>query len=134
MGASWRAHAVIGCEVTGKLIQDVSRPGCAHVTLPSSAPFCAQCGKRASVIEKEPIAGYDGDNETIGTFAVVGTTDESRQFVGYAISASDYKESASMRAILDVGAIKTALRSTLEPMGLWAEESFGLWSVLHCSY
>jgi hypothetical protein len=130
MSIDWSAYAVIGCEVTGKLIQKIRSPGCKH-NKPSGSPFCAQCGLPSSVIEEIPIAGYDRDAAKIGTFSVVGTSDDRRQFVGFMVGAGDFDQ-ARMRPLPDFTEIKTALCAVLEPLGLWTEESFGLWSILCC--
>lgn len=135
MSANWSAYAVVGCEVTGKLFQKVIVPGCRHTQLPSSAPFCSQCGNPSNRIEKHPISGYNNDTAKIGTFSVVSSTDSRRQFVGLTIEAEDDdRTSARMQALPDFATIKAALHTVLEPMGLWTEESFGLWAVLRCSY
>jgi hypothetical protein len=36
--------------------------------------------------------------------------------------------------ISDIQAIKEQMQAKLEPLGLWDESKFGLWSILYCSY
>ena len=131
MSASYYARAVIGCEVTGKLYRQVTVPSCAHVNAPTMK-FCGECGKpTAKQTIEEPVTGYDADNDKIDALGVCHTTDKKRSFVGVVVAARDWKDTA-MR--VDFATVQERVRSVLEPRGLWDSTSFGLWSVLYCSY
>lgn len=137
MGVDYYAHAVIGCEVTGKLTKRVTAPGCPHVSLPATAPFCAFCGKPSTKVVEAPIDGYDEEDHAIGNYCVVGTTDGERQFVGLIASSDPDVNGGATRLggdLPDLNTFKLELRLTLEPLGIWDDKSFGLWSLIRCSY
>jgi hypothetical protein len=53
--------------------------------------------------------------------------------LGY--GSSNGEDSAiKFKAIPDIEAIKTTLQELLEPLGLWDEKKFGLYTILYCSY
>ena len=49
--------------------------------------------------------------------------------------SSDYKNDPFLDiSNINIEEVKTKMREKLEPIGLWDEETFGLWSVQYCSY
>ena len=138
MGVDYYASAVIGCEVTGKLHVTVLKPRCSHVNAPG-AKFCAECGVATAPIEvKEPIPGYTDESDQIGELALVHTTDDERTFVGVQSRAESLRRSGfggvTKLPFVEVLGAYHRVKAVLEPLGLWDEASFGLWSVLYCSY
>ncbi len=146
MGADYYAKAVIGCEVTGKLTRIVQRPRCNHVK-PDNAEFCPKCGKSTAPEDvKEPIPGYDPEDDPdrltpalrqLATLTIAWTTDDERAFAGIQATTGSSRGSGDSTAHLPYSQIidaKAKVKATLESLGLWDEASFGLWSVLYCSY
>ncbi len=131
MGADWYARTVIGCEV---IVPDIVTMICDRVTPVEGDRFCGKCAAHAHNgprIRTEP--GETPDE--IGEFKVTYTTDQRRVFVGVVLS-TDYKSDAVMhtpQAYLN-DSLKEDLRRTLEPLNMWNPETFGLWTVLYCSY
>jgi hypothetical protein len=133
MGAAYYAYAVIGVEATGKLHTVTKRPSCEH--RPSGA-FCSTCGKPNKTVEvKEPIAGYDEEQRSIGTLRVVHTTDNKKSFVGIAVETGNLSYDDHRHLSLGMIADRiNDLRRQLTEIGLWDEASFGLWAVGYCAY
>jgi hypothetical protein len=135
MGADYYAYAVIGCEVTGKLYKPAVEPGCLHKNPPTQA-FCGTCGKKTVKHTEIPIDGFDPDDNLLvfngRALKVVHTTDDERAFAGLTTTAIDHRDSAT-RIDLDTFA-REMVQEVLEPLGLWDPTSFGIWSVLFCSY
>jgi hypothetical protein len=65
--------------------------------------------------------GTDGKPEVLG----VGTGEET-----YSNGGDDY----DFTPLEDVDSIKNRVKEILEPIGLWDEKKFGLYSILYCSY
>lgn len=66
-------------------------------------------------------------------------TDHDYVYVGIATGEDTYSNGGDDDSFVslqadDVAQIKEKLREYLEPIGLWDEKQFGLWSVLYCSY
>lgn len=141
MSTDYRAYAVLGCEVTGKLYRDVtvSTP-CVHGGLGSHskvAPFCPQCGKRQTKVEKRPIEHYDENDMVLNGLKVEhagylgNSRDHIRSFAGIVVMAEVGNYAIGM-AIPINGFDERAeiVRSALEEIGMWDPDSFGLWALL----
>lgn len=134
MGASWKAITIIGCKVTGKLTRIVSVRGCEHPLIVQNSKFCAECGKPMHVDEEQNIDDFN-DSDMLGTLNICSSTDNEEMFAGIRIgSHTDRDDKPECGRIDDFDAMKKRVRSELEPLGLWDEEWFGVWTVLHCSY
>ena len=64
------------------------------------------------------------------------STDNYRSFFGYVLEtgSSNGGQSVCFEALPDIQKIKTQIKEKLEPLGLWDEEEFGVYSILYCSY
>jgi len=137
MSVDWRGAAVIGCEVTGKTEKEVGVPACTHGP-PSSAKFCPECGKPPTKTQKAPIDGWDNIKKAgLQSFS---TTDGEREFIGIGVStmgddgAARFDLGAFISFDQTVAELEWAIQRVLEPLGLWDKASFGLWTVMYCSY
>ena len=72
-------------------------------------------------------------------FQVAYSTDDKDQFIGVITNLissngdTDW-EFKTFPDIAGIAEIREKLKNLLEPFGLWHEDEFGLYSVLHCSY
>lgn len=136
MRTDYTAIAVLGCEVTGKLYQQVEVPGCA-CSAGKEGKFCPSCGKStAPILEEVARPFYDQDKRRIGTLSVKFSTDYERAFAGVVVDSDARAKSAGLFPLREGDILGTIqrIRSTLEPIGLWDPSLFGLWSVMHVSY
>lgn len=135
MGVDYYASAVLGCEVTGKLRYEVEKRGCLHDA--GDQPFCPKCGKQTVIKETVNIPEYEDD--AIGAedgpyLTVFSTTDNRRQIAGIGTTVDSDGCNEAQFMLVNFDEIKRQVREVLEPLGLWDETKFGMWSVMHCSY
>lgn len=132
MGADYSAYAVIGCEVTGRLYSSKVIPGCKHPAA-AGVKFCSTCGAK-SRLEHTPIKGYNPDEETLAGLRVYTTGEKERAFIGIGTDSTDTCGSEAQFLNLDeLAEARTRIKSKLAPLGLWDQETYGLWSIMHCS-
>lgn len=63
-------------------------------------------------------------------------TDRRSRFAGYVVRtlSSDSGGDEGFCKMFDPDPLKESLRGLLEPVGLWNEDKFGMYSILYCSY
>lgn len=131
MSASYYSHAVLGCELpVTKLFMEVTEEHEEH-PVPPGAKFCPTCGKPAATKRIVPI--FNERDERVGRFNIVWSTDRERAFVGLVSSDGNYRRTGRVQ-VEDISTLKRQLQHTLQPLGLWDEDKFGLHAVLYCSY
>lgn len=136
MGADYSSAAVIGVKIDqGKLATSKMVKAFPHDFGPD-INFHPKTGKKLWMEKAEYIPQYDEYKGTLAGFRVTFTTDNTTMYCGIVASGthSNCGSEAKRTKLEDIGEIKAKLKSALEPLGLWDEKSFGLWTVLHCSY
>lgn len=116
MGADYYARTIVGCEVPHAKLYDKDGT--------------------------ELVVNF-ADDQKVGPLVAYSTTDNERWFVGIASARveSEILGEASMLRPLDGVALfgpapsmEATVRATLEPLGMWDPDTFGIWCVMHCSY
>lgn len=133
MSVDYNAYAVLGVMIPKEKLFRISTVPHEEHPIPEGAEFCPKCGKRVSVTEKTPIyeEGSRQNNWTdlLGSFPIVWGTDQEEAYVG------EWTRNGRKPIVpSSFETIKAKLREVLEPLGLWDEETFGLYAVLYCSY
>ena len=132
MSVDYTVSTVLGVKVNPKdLLKTSTVKGCDH-PIPKKAKFCPDCGGPATVEEIKLIV--DDDNKING-LDVCYTTDEKETVVGIVLShvrSEDNEIAGSPLPFFDP-AYKT-IRDILEPLNLWNEKNYALWTVMNCSY
>ena len=136
MSVGYTAFAFLGMKLDkNKYYRRVMIPNCKHLIASLSTKFCPECGRQAWTTDYEPII----DIEKSGML-LIKTTDSIEEFVGFPGYSSkvdgDSCGKGDMKPV-NYDAVETCkqlIREKLAPHDLWDERSFGLWSVLHCSY
>jgi hypothetical protein len=97
---------------------------------PSILFDCSSMPEEGSVREGQCLISFPKGIE------ITYSTDRRRRFVGRVVNtcSSDSDEDVGFSKVLDTETLKESLRVLLEPVGLWDEDKFGIYSVLYCSY
>lgn len=143
MGASWTAYTVIGVEITGKTNKVVVARNCDH-PVRNLAKFCDECGKPITRTFTERFPEFSYDLLDGKPMRVIGTTDDKREFFGF-ISETDYDHEAvpfNTIGLAGVPELVDRVREQVEDYlnkirpGFWDEvvDSYGIWTIMHCSY
>jgi len=139
MGVSYSAYTVVGIRVKEhQLYKEKRIRECKHPFV-EDARFCPVCGKSMFSVEYESIAGYDeGSVEFLGFDVYGGTLNEDDSigtdiFIGVGCLVDDEYEPKKFD-LLNEEEVRNELKKKLEPLGLWNEKDFGIWTVLYCSY
>lgn len=145
MSVCYRAITIIGCEIdTSKLYKEVELFQDDHnckgyrelCELGKRTAFCPDCG--AEVIFRErrctlPEYELDEDEPTIGGVEVIRALD-GREFLAayHQQNGEDGSGGASFhpQATLDSFHMAARLRTILEPLDMWDESRFGVWTIL----
>lgn len=141
MGLKLTVCTVVGVEVakTAFYIKGTTRErGCKH-PLPSEVKFCPQCGEPAWLeqTDKEPLPLYDEDGETFAGLDVFPDQygdEDQRFFVGTATMMDAYEGIPEMLSPDIVEETKQQLKTVLEPLDLWDEDKFGIWTFVQSSF
>ena len=142
MGINYRSYAVIGFEIDSDMLyttKEVRNCSCDIMFYEDTPPkFCYGCGKAFLTEKRTPIDGWDEDNDINGMTIVFGT-DRKEAYIGAVIAKrSDYSSDGSFKKIEDD--IKTMKEKIKKALGkelfeaIVFEKTFGLHSVLYCSY
>ena len=105
----------------------------------SDFKFCPECGKKPWKLIQKPIKDWDECDQKLGKFKVHFSTDQQYAVVGVLATdlvriGYDDKEISFAKLPSDIEKQKQEIKEFLEPLGLWDEEKFGMWSVGCCSY
>ena len=97
--------------------------------------FCAECGEKPFVTDEKPIEGYDRDNSTLCGFTLRTPEPEGYPSLVVGIDAGRARSGDNLSFIpmptpYEIDTVKHKLKVALEPLGLWDEKRFGLYSVL----
>lgn len=145
MGADYTAGALIGIRVDPtKLYREKQEKAFKH-SYPLDWKVCPKTGRELWRTVREPIDGavsrYEGEDASkIGPYDVTYGTDHETAFICIVSTNDTYSNAGNDCAMVSIPVgfniveEKEKLRETLEPLGLWDEKLFGLWTVLYCSY
>jgi hypothetical protein len=137
MGADYSSYAVIGVEINSDGLYTVT-----ETPATGEKSFNPDTGERLMHKERTPIEGFErgvvSGDDSFKDFPVFWTTDSESCVIGIGVGGtySNGGEDVCMMSIDDVNieALKQELKEVLEPIGLWDESKFGLYTILHCSY
>ena len=143
MGVDYAACTVVGVEIDKAALYSKKKTrhrGCEH-PLPdgSDDPFCSQCGRKAWIEStvSEPLPFYDEDSDTFSGLDVVYDQcydeDKTQFFVGTATTMDMQCGIPAMMSPSVVEETKRQLQAVLEPLGLWDEDKFGIWTFVQYS-
>ncbi len=138
MSVNYTAYTITGIRLgMADLYKQVDNRGCDHPE--TKAKFCKECGSPTWIQEEEPL--FDEGTEVIGKFKMMFSTDRNFVYLGHTVEVDEYGTHDAFRPIESVEVqfpaliqLNDELAAVLEPLGLWDQEKFGIWTVLHCSY
>jgi hypothetical protein len=144
MGADFSAIAVIGCIVYPDKIPTVTKKVKAFehdIPEDSDVKFDAKTGKPLWKQEKYPEYTFDEDRDPrVKEIDKKGLklwcgTEGKPTILGFGIGDTYSNGGASydFTALPNVNEVKEKLKSILEPLSMWDEKAFGLYSLLYCS-
>jgi len=129
MSTDYKAYTVIGVKIPEeKLHVTTKKRGCSHKE--AASKHCAECGKPMWITAKEEIPAYityQEDSQFAGLDGIDEGTDRDDIYVGEVLEHLFEK-------IPDIEKLKEKIRLALEPLKLWDEKKFGIYTVLYCSY
>ena len=135
MSVQYYAYTVLGVKFNmSDLLKKKKVKSCRHKNDPN-AKFCSKCGQPIWAetegypdwFDEDKADGLDIINSTDDLFAIVGI--KLAEVGGCGSDCA--KIETSFREDSDH---KQRIKKILEKWGYWNEESFGLWSVMYCSY
>ncbi len=128
MGYDATAQTIIGVKINEKhLYENKPVRCCQHPEKDSK--FCSECGKpmwKDCQVRKD---FYDDDNVVSEVFNLVELQHADWCFIGL-VAESGSQGAPVKQTITDIEFVKQELKEVLEPLGLWEEESFGIWTNL----
>ena len=141
MGYDAYAYALIGLKIDAeKLYTEKEERACGHPIKDKTDKFCATCGKPLQLKKvKIPIASYklDGQdgNGSVAGFRLVSQSsmEDEPDFIAGLFVATSYNKKFT-KAKLSEGQVKKIhddMQAKLEPLGLWNESAFGLYTILY---
>ena len=140
MGADYSSYSIIGLKVDpDKLYTEAIRKTYNH-NHPENMKFDPETGKKLWETRQEPISQFNESEEEFSGYPVVFGTDRGEAFICIYCASGTYSNGGSNSSFTkideDFNLIKEKkeMKNLLEPLGLWNEKDFGLWTVLHCSY
>lgn len=132
MGVDFYSQVVIGVPLQKRTIfkntSEIKR-NCSCIVV-GEPHFCPDCGKPfyKKVSKETCILPEYKDYEKAGPFKIFTCVDERELFIGYGKSCNSEDPPERLKNI-DIENIKIELKNYLEPLNLWDENSFGIWSV-----
>ena len=133
MSTDYKAMTIIGIKIPEeKLYVTKHKRGCKHKE--ASSKHCPACGKPMWVFRNEEIPAYVVYQDTekfAGLDATTRGTDEEDLFVGKIFEAEPHTH---FNVIPDFDKIKAEVRLALDPLNLFDEKKFGIYTTLYCSY
>ena len=147
MGVGYTAYVFVGMKLDeNKLYRTKRARGCGH--LETIGRFCGTCGKpmwkelrsflptvdcpyadtvECSLSEIRSVAGLK---------LVLGTSYGNGEYESVFVAGAEVMRVVDndKLPVLDLAEVRGNMRRVLEPVGLWDDDAFGVWCVLHCSY
>lgn len=139
MSADFIAKAIVGIQVDPKKFYGPPKKVKAFPhNYDESVKFCPQTGKECWSTERELLGGVDKDLEKIGKFEIHKGTDDFYHVVGVVAATETNSNGGNEIDFVpipaDLEAQKQELKALLEPLGMWDESKFGLYTLLCCLY
>lgn len=153
MGADYSAYAVIGCQVElDNIPVKKERVKAFKHDYPDDGEikFDPKTGKALWKTVEYPEFAFDYDKYDhpddnggktkivkLGTLKMYHGTDGEPTVLGVGTGENTYSnggEDCDFMPLPDMESIKKKVKEVLEPIGMWNEETFGLYSILYCSY
>lgn len=146
MGVSYRAITIIGCEIDLRDLYSTTElyeedHGCETLQKMlgrgEHPDFCPTCGEELRLTEQDCLVPEfekcDEDKKTLGGAPVIEALDGRTFLAAYALE-NDQDGPGGVTfdtgAALDSSRMATRLRAILEPLGMWDEMSFGVYTIL----
>lgn len=140
MGVSYYSKAVIGIRVPpADFFVDKTVKTFDH-DYPEDFTHDPKSGKKLWMTVREPRpdlnvpVDWEIDNGLNG-FEFFDSTDSEETVLGIGCESGNWQGEVAFRPLpKDINTLKEELRQLLEPLGMWNEKAFGLYSVQYCSY
>jgi hypothetical protein len=138
MSITYISYAFIGVEINLRSLWVNSQVrSCKHPENTAGVKFCPVCGKPAFQQHQEPIEGFDGEDNLCG-LRIVHTSDGYgtwlKAFACVFVLSSDERDTSGFCPVREtMDDLRHRLRSVLQPLGLWREDRFGLYTVSYLS-
>ncbi len=137
MSISWYAYVAIGCKIDPDSLYVKRIVKTYNHQFGPEVKFHPQTGEKLWEENKFPIEGYDDKRERIGKFHVVWGTNAKTAVISIIPPVrSDDDEDKFMPMPLSpvIDALAAELKATLEAMKIDGWETYGIHSILYCSY
>lgn len=137
MSVTWRAYTVIGIQLhRSDLYKKIPLTACSNCTHEFSSKrgnYCSNCGKYIEDTTEVAIDSlmFDGRSAPIllDCYEII-TTDDVDYFVGSATGVDDPGNAIMGHQSIDIEAFRRTMKNDLEPLGLWRDGAFGIWTIL----
>lgn len=131
MGVDYTAYTIIGSRVSrAALYRLEQRQVCEHV-IPEQFAYCPECGQQRLVTVKTPL--YDERSETINGLQVILIAETEDAYIAQWYRKTDMYDEPARAFVPNQEHAMKSVQVALEPLGLWDEQQFGLWTVLEAS-
>ncbi len=139
MGADFSAYTIIGISIDKERLFEPSKIVRAydHNYFETDGEYCPRTGKKLWKIVQDSIPEWDGDEE-LGEYKVHRSTNGYDYIIGVVAADDTYSNGGNSvdftRLPDNLAELKQDLKNYLEPLGMWDETNFGLYSILYCSH
>lgn len=140
MSVDYYQYLIVGCKIDENKIKIPERIRNCDCDIQNidTMKYCPECGRAAWRDDWKAIEGYNSTvyPETFLDMPLIYDTDGANCWI--AIQKQDLKEDMSnaikFENIENIEALKKEIKSKLEPVGLWNEKDFGIWTIQNISY
>ena len=134
MGARFTAHSIIGVRFSKDLLYKTVRRKAFEHDFPEDQNFCPETGKALWEDVKEPIPDYCDEGDSLGDYELVQNYDDDMLYCTLLHTEDgDYGRCDVLSLPSDLKKQKELMKSYLETLGLWDENSFGMYAFLEVS-
>ena len=142
MGVSYRAITIIGCEIDVTKLYEYTETYDAGHGCPAfqkmlkrgdRVEFCSTCGAELLKSGRRCKAPEYEEEDTLGGFEVVTAVDRTF-LVAWSQENDEDGSGGATRAStsgLFLSDARERVRTILEPLGMWNDASYGIWTILH---
>ncbi len=136
MSADFSSYLFIGLPIDKSKLVTVEKVKAFYHEFPEEYRVSPIDGKPLWKINHIPITGYDDSNDKLFDYDVI-CTDEEQYFICFKKYEADSENEFVKLSDTEINKftdIKKTMKECLEPLGLWVEDKFGIYSILNCSY